>query len=185
MFSQHGHLTLAHSDRGMITSSRASRGEPAPRHRQLVIVTAEEVKRALPADRHLVRGNLADRRRPVPPARRDHPPRRRRLGLREGRPTGTGSEIHQDTEVTGIDVENGRVVGRRTPTAAGSPATPSIACTAGWSTQVARPGRRQAPDLDEHPAGLRHRAGQAVPRRRHRLLARCTSTSRRPTAASS
>ena len=55
-------------------------------------------------------------------------------------------------------------------TAATSPATPS---------SPARPaGRRRsptwpasAPDLDEHPPGLRHRAGQAVPRRRDRLVA--------------
>ena len=34
LFSQHGHLTLAHSDRAMITADRARRGQPAARHRQ-------------------------------------------------------------------------------------------------------------------------------------------------------
>ncbi len=44
---------------------------------------------ALPADQHRRGRDLADPRRALPPAGRDHPPRRRRVGLREaGRPRG-------------------------------------------------------------------------------------------------
>ncbi len=48
-----------------------------------------------------------------------------------------GAEIHQDTEVTGIDVENGRVDGRATRTAADIACDTVVSCTAGWSTQIA------------------------------------------------
>src|SRR5690606_32083195 len=45
--------------------------------------------------------------------------------------------IHQDTEVTGIDVAGGRVRGVRTTR--GTIATPVVVnCTAGWSSLVAR-----------------------------------------------
>ena len=52
---------------------------------------------------------------------------------------GLGIEIHQNTEVVGIDVAHDRVVGVRT--AKGSIATPDVInCTAGWSTPR-RPGK--------------------------------------------
>ena len=48
LFSQHGHLTLAHSDRAMITMTRARRGQPAARDR-LAGRRPRRDPRALPA----------------------------------------------------------------------------------------------------------------------------------------
>ena len=63
-------------------AERARRGEQAARHRQ----PRDRPRRgeeALPADPHRRRRDLADPGRALPPARRHHPPRRRRLGLRQ------------------------------------------------------------------------------------------------------
>ena len=81
LFSQQGHLTLAHSDRAMITM--AERAEV----NQLLgidsrLVDAEEIARLCPELNLSSDVDLADHGRALPPARRDHPPRRRRLGLR-------------------------------------------------------------------------------------------------------
>ena len=54
-------------------------------------------------------------------------------------------------------------------TAATSRATRVVSATAGWSTLVCEPRRRAAADHDAHPPGVRDRAGEAVPRRDHRL----------------
>ncbi len=132
MFSQHGHLTLAHSDRGMIVS--AERAEV----NQLLgidsrVVGRDEVKEICPQI-HL------DGAFPVYGALY-HPPggviRHDAVvwGYARGADRG-GAEIHQGVEVTGIDVSNGRATGVQTsrgPVAAGT----VIACTAGWSTQLA------------------------------------------------
>ena len=110
MFSQHGHLTLAHSDRGMITS--AERAEV----NQLLgieshVVDRAEVKRLCP------QLNL-DGTYPVYGALY-HPPGgiirhdavvwgyAKQVGL-------AGIDIHQGIEVTGFDVRDGRCHGVRT-----------------------------------------------------------------------
>ena len=67
-------------------AERARRGEQAPRHRQPRDRPAGG-EEALPADPHRRGRDLADPGRALPPAGRDHPARRRRLGLRQaGRP---------------------------------------------------------------------------------------------------
>src|SRR6185295_1344336 len=109
LFSQQGHLTLAHSDRGMITS--AERAEV----NQLLgidsrVVTAEEVKELCPPI-----DTSPEATWPIVGALY-HPPGGiiRHDAVVWGYAKGAdrhGAEIQQDTEVTGIDVETGRVAG--------------------------------------------------------------------------
>lgn len=132
MFSQHGHLTLAHSDRGMIVS--AERAEV----NQLLgiesyVVDRAEVKRLCP------QLNL-DCTYPVYGALY-HPPggiiRHDAVvwGYARGADRG-GVDIHQGTEVTGIDVVNGKVTGVQT--SRGRIETDTvISCVAGWSSSIA------------------------------------------------
>ena len=96
-----------------------------------------------------------------------------------------GAEIHPYTEVTGLERD----------AATGSPPCRPTAATvdAGHRPQLhrrlvdadRRHGRRAAADHHPHPAGLRDRAGQAVPRRGHRLVADARLHLASPTAASS
>ena len=134
MFSQIGHLTLAHSDRGMITA--AERAEV----NQLLgiasrVVDADGVKELCPEI-----DISTDVTWPI-------------LGALYHEPGGIirhdavvwayaraadrlGVEIHPNTEVVGIDTEGGRVTGVRTNR--GSIATDAVvSCTAGWSTLLA------------------------------------------------
>ena len=113
MFSQHGHFTLAHSDRSLVVQHERAEvnkllGIDEPRDRP------RRGEAALPPDQRRRGRHLADPRRAVPPAGRDHPPRRRRLGLREAGRARRGIEIHQGVEVTGFDVRDGRCHGVRT-----------------------------------------------------------------------
>jgi sarcosine oxidase subunit beta len=132
MFSQHGHLTLAHSDRGMIVS--AERAEV----NQLLgiesrVVGRDEVKELCPQI-HL------DGTFPIYGALYHAPGGIIRhdavvWGYARGADR-RGAEIHQGVEVMGIDVEAGRVRGVQTNR--GSIACDTVvACTAGWSTQIA------------------------------------------------
>ena len=84
LFSQNGHLTLAHSDRAAFVM--ADRAEV---NRLMGIdsrfIGPDEVKRLAPAMSVTHGRDVSDHRRALSPARRDHPPRRRRLGLRARR----------------------------------------------------------------------------------------------------
>ena len=62
--------------------------------------------------------------------------RRRRLGLCRGPPIACGVEIHQKTAVTGIDVEDGRVVGVRTDGAGST--TRVLSAVAGYTPRITR-----------------------------------------------
>jgi sarcosine oxidase subunit beta len=133
MFSQHGHLTLAHSDRGMITAA-----ERAEVNKVLgiesYVADAAEVKRLCPQI------NIGqDVTWPIVGALY-HPPGGiiRHDAVVWGYAKGAarhGVEIHQDTEVLGISRENGRVTGVRTSRGEVSCGT-VISCVAGWSTQI-------------------------------------------------
>ena len=73
-----------------------------------------------------------------------------------------GIHIHQKTEVTGIDVENGRVDSVRTTR--GKIATRNVLnCTAGWCQRRFGDGRGNASDRDLSAAGGCDRTGEAFP----------------------
>jgi sarcosine oxidase, subunit beta len=134
MFSQRGHLTLAHNDASLRTMrwrAEVNKAEGVDSE----IIGAAEVKRLVPfldvstAARYPVLGALY------------HPPGGiiRHDAVVWGYARGAsaqGAHIHQDTEVTGIDVAGGRVRGVKT--AGGDIATRVVLnATAGWSTLIA------------------------------------------------
>ena len=122
---------------------RARRGEQAPRDRQPRHLPGRD-QQALPRDEPLDRRHLARDGGPLSPAGRDHPPRRRRLGLRaRRRPAG-----RRDPPVHGGDWDRSLATGRVTasrPRAATSSATRSSAARpAGrpwWPTSRGSPSR--------------------------------------------
>jgi sarcosine oxidase subunit beta len=134
MFSQRGHLTLAHSDASLRTMrwrAEVNKSEGVDSE----LIGPAEIKRLVPfldvttAARYPVLGALY------------HPPGGiiRHDAVVWGYARGAaarGVHIHQQTEVTGIDVAGGRVRGVRT--AQGDIATRIVLnATAGWSTLVA------------------------------------------------
>ncbi|MQA27023.1 MAG: FAD-dependent oxidoreductase [Micromonosporaceae bacterium] len=134
MFSQRGHLTLAHSDTSLRTMrQRAEVNKLCGVESE--VIAPEEISRLVPcldtsdAVRHPILGALY------------HPPggivRHDAVVWGYARAADAlGVHIHQDTEVTGIDVARGRVTGVRTNR--GPISTPVVVnCTAGWSTLVA------------------------------------------------
>jgi sarcosine oxidase, subunit beta len=134
MFSRRGHLTLAHND----SSLRTMRWRAEVNKLQGVdseVIGPAEIKRLVPyldispETRYPILGALY------------HPPggiiRHDAVNWGYARAADVyGVQIHQGTEVTGIDVADGRVRGVRTNR--GDIATPVVLnCTAGWSTLVA------------------------------------------------
>jgi sarcosine oxidase subunit beta len=134
LFSQQGHLTLAHSDRAMITMTERA-----------------EVNRLLGIDSRVIYPNEIAKLCPEMDLSQDvtwpvmgalyHPPGGiiRHDAVVWGYARGAdrrGVEIHPYTEVTGIERSNGRVRGVQTNR--GDIACDTvISCTAGWSTLVA------------------------------------------------
>ena len=133
LFSQQGHLTLAHSDRGMITATERA-----------------EVNQLLGIDSRLIYPDEIARLCPEMDLSQDvtwpvqgalyHPPGGiiRHDAVVWGYARGAdrqGVEIHPYTEVTGINRLNGRVTGVET-TRGSIDADAVISCTAGWSTLV-------------------------------------------------
>ena len=90
MFSQRGHLTLAHSDRALVVMQ-----ERAEVNKLLGIessVIGPTTDRELCPELDLSdRPDVADPRGALPPAGRDHPPRRRRVGVRARAPIAAAS----------------------------------------------------------------------------------------------
>jgi sarcosine oxidase, subunit beta len=133
MFSQRGHLTLAHND----ASLRTMRWRTEVNKLQGVdseVVDADRVKELVP---HL--DTSSETRYPILGALY-HPPggivRHDAVVWGYARAADAhGVHIHQQTEVTGIDVAHGRVTGVRTNR--GRIATPVVLnATAGWSSLV-------------------------------------------------
>ena len=133
MFARRGHLTLAHND----GSLRTMRWRAEVNKLQGVdseVIGPGEIKRLVPyldvsaGARYPVLGALY------------HPPGGiiRHDAVVWGYARGAdarGVHIHQDTEVTGIDVAHGRVTGVRT--SRGPVSAPVVLnCTAGWSTLI-------------------------------------------------
>ena len=147
LFSQQGHLTLAHTDRAVITMV-----ERAEVNRLMGVdsrvIERDEIRRLCPEL------DLSDR----PPypilAALYHPPgaviRHDAVVWGYARQADRlGVDVHQDTEVTGIRVEQDRVVGLET-TAGPISCEKVVACTAGWSSQVAAMAGVELP-LVTHP----------------------------------
>jgi sarcosine oxidase subunit beta len=134
MFSRRGHLTLAHSDASLRTMRwRAEVNKATGVDSE--VVDADAVKQLVPrmdvseAARYPILGALY------------HAPggivRHDAVVWGYARAAGSlGVQLHQDTEVTGVDVASGKVTGVRTTR--GDIATPVVLnATAGWSTLVA------------------------------------------------
>jgi sarcosine oxidase, subunit beta len=135
LFSQCGHLTLAHSDRAMFVM--ANRAEVNRLNRiESRLIYPDEIKKLAPA----MQVDNPDAVYPVQGALY-HPPggiiRHDAVvwGFARGADRG-GAEIHPYTEVTGIQRSNGRV--EAVQTNRGSVKTGVVlSCTAGWSSLVA------------------------------------------------
>lgn len=142
MFSQRGHLTLAHND-GALRTSRWRAEVNKLEGVESEVIWPEEIKRLVPfmdtseRARYPILGALY------------HPPGGiiRHDAVVWGYARGAdahGAHIHQDTEVQGIEVENGRVRGVRTNR--GRISTPVVVnCTAGWSSLVSEMARVRMP----------------------------------------
>jgi sarcosine oxidase subunit beta len=133
MFSQRGHLTLAHNDGSLRTMRwRAEVNKLEGVDSQ--VIGPDEIARLVP-----FLDVSADARYPVLGALY-HPPGGtvRHDAVNWGYARGAdarGVQIHQDTEVLGIDVREGRV--RGVQTSRGYVSTPTVvSCTAGWSSLV-------------------------------------------------
>ncbi|TLP75854.1 FAD-dependent oxidoreductase [Nesterenkonia sphaerica] len=133
MFSQRGHLTLAHNDGGL----RTMRWRAEVNKVQGVdseVIGPEEIKKLVPS-----MDTSAQARYPILGALY-HPPggiiRHDAVVWGYARAAaGLGVHLHQETEVTGIDVRHGRVTGVRTTR--GDIATGTVVnCTAGWATLI-------------------------------------------------
>jgi sarcosine oxidase, subunit beta len=147
LFSQQGHLTLAHAERAVITAQ-----ERAEVNRLLGVdsrvIFPDEIGKLCPAL------DLSDRPELPIMAALYHPPggviRHDAVVWAYARMADRmGVEIHQDTEVTGIDVDAGRVTGVRT--SRGDISAPVVvSAVAGWSSEVARMAGVRMP-ITTHP----------------------------------
>jgi sarcosine oxidase subunit beta len=133
MFAQRGHLTLAHNDGGLRTMhwrAEVNKLEGVDSE----VIGPDEIKELVP---HMDTSKKA--RYPILGALY-HPPGGiiRHDAVVWGYARGAdafGVHIHQNTEVTGIDVENSRVRGVKTKR--GDVKTNTVInCTAGWSTLI-------------------------------------------------
>jgi sarcosine oxidase, subunit beta len=134
LFSQNGHLTLAHSDRAMfVMANRAEVNRLNGIDSRLIY--RDEIKKLAPAMQ-------VDNPHAVYPilGALYHPPggiiRHDAVvwGLARGADR-AGAEIHPYTEVTGIERQNGRVAAVRTNRGTVRTGT-VLSCTAGWSTLI-------------------------------------------------
>ncbi len=160
MFAKRGHLTLAHSD----SSLRTMRWRAEVNKLEGVdseVIDAAEVKRLAPFV------DVSDRRRYPVLGALWHPPGGiiRHDAVVWGYARGAaayGVHIHQETEVTGIDVTGGRVT--RSQDQQRRHRDPHRAQRHRRMVHARRrPGRCQAAGTDISAAGCRHRAGAAVP----------------------
>ena len=168
LFSQCGHLTLAHSDRALfVMANRAEVNRLQGIDSRLI--GPDEVKRLAPAMYVGPDCDLSDHGRALPPARRHHPPRRRRLGPGPRRRRGRRGDppLHRGPRPRAQQRarRRGAHQPRHDPRRAGGQ------LHGGLEHAAVRHGRRGAADHHPHPAGVRDRAGQAAARRGHRLLA--------------
>ena len=167
MFSQIGHLTLAHTERAMVTMAERAEVNQLLGIRSRV-VDAAGVKELCP---EIEIGDTVTW--PIMGALYHEPGGIIRhdavvWGYARGADR-LGVEIHHDTEVTGIERANGKVTGVQT-TRGPIACDTVVSCTAGWSTLLASMVGVELPIWDQHSPSLRDRARQAVPRCRDRVL---------------
>jgi sarcosine oxidase, subunit beta len=143
LFSQCGHLTLAHSDRAMFVM--ANRAEVNRIHGiDSRLIYPDEISELAPA----MQVDNPDATYPIMGALY-HPPggiiRHDAVvwGLARGADRG-GAEIHQNTEVTGLERSNGRVTTVRT-NRGNIRAGTVLNCTAGWSSLISDMANVQMP----------------------------------------
>ena len=147
MFSQHGHLTLAHDD-GSLRTMRWRAEVNKLEGIDSEIIGRDEIQRLVP-----FMDVSAEARYPILGALY-HPPggtiRHDAVNWGYARAADAlGVQIHQNTEVLGIDVQDGRVRGVRTNR--GDVAAPVVVnCTAGWSSLVAALAGVRLP-ISTHP----------------------------------
>ncbi len=135
MFSQRGHLTLAHDD----ASLRTMRWRAEVNKHEGIdseVIGPDEISRRVP-----LMDTSAQTRYPILGALH-HPPGGtvRHDAVNWGYARGAdalGVQIHENTEVTGIEVQEGRVRGVRT-TRGDVSAPVVLSCTAGWASLVAQ-----------------------------------------------
>ena len=176
LFSQCGHLTLAHSDRAMFVM--ANRAEVNRLHGiDSRLIGPDEVKRLAPA-MHV----SDDATYPIMGALY-HPPggiiRHDAVvwGFARGADAG-GAEIHPYTEVTRPGAHATGASTRVRTNRGTIQRRPGRQLHRGLEHADLRHGRRAAADHHPHPAGVRDRADEAAARRRRSSPRRCTSTSR-------
>jgi len=147
MFSQRGHLTLAHND-GSLRTMRWRAEVNKLEGVQSEVIGPAEIARLVP-----FMDVSADTRYPILGALY-HPPGGtvRHDAVNWGYARGAdalGVQIHQNTEVVGIDVRDGRVHGVQTNR--GYVSTPTVvSCTAGWSSLVSALAGVRLP-ISTHP----------------------------------
>jgi sarcosine oxidase subunit beta len=147
MFSQRGHLTLAHND-GSLRTMRWRAEVNKLEGVQSEVIGPAEIARLVP-----FMDVSADTRYPILGALY-HPPGGtvRHDAVNWGYARGAdalGVQIHQNTEVVGIDVCDGRVRGVQTNR--GYVSTPTVvSCTAGWSSLVSALAGVRLP-ISTHP----------------------------------
>ena len=139
MFSQHGHLTLAHSDRSVNTMM-----ERAEVNRLVGVdsrvVYPDEIKELCPQLDTTEHPDLPDPGRALPPAGRHHPPRRGGVGLRQGGRSGWAPRSTPTPRSPASTRRGGKVTGVETNRGTINAGT-VISCVAGWSTRHLRDGR--------------------------------------------
>jgi sarcosine oxidase, subunit beta len=147
LFSQHGHLTVAHSDsavNGLRVRAEANRLLGVNSR----LIWPDEIKKLVPAL------DLSDRPRYPIQAALLHPPGGiiRHDAVVWGYARGAdrlGVHLHPQTEVTAINRQNGQVVG--VETSRGSIKTETVVnCTAGWASTIARMADISLP-ITTHP----------------------------------
>ena len=147
MFSQRGHLTLAHND-GSLRTMRWRAEVNKLEGVDSEVIGPAEIAQLVP-----FMDVSTDTRYPILGALY-HPPggtiRHDAVNWGYARAADAlGAEIHQNTEVVGIDVEDGRVRGVQTPR--GRVSAPVVVnCTAGWSSLVSALAGVRLP-LSTHP----------------------------------
>ena len=183
MFSQRGHLTLAHNDSSLRTMRWRAEvnkiaGDRLRGHR------ARRDQEARPGHGHVGAAPGTRSWARCTTRRAGSSATTPSTGATPGRPTPSASRSTRRPRCTGIDVDGGRVAGVQTDR--GPIAAPVVVnCTAGWAVADRGMVGVGAADHDPPAPGGGDRAGQGLPRHRGRLRARCTSTSARPTGASS